>query len=341
MNGEGKKIATIIDVAQRSGTSISTVSRVINGKGGVSPELETRILAAIRDLRYRPNSVAQALKNKNTRLIGLIIPSVCNPIFSLLVKEMEKSAEAADYSILLCNSDGSIEKEIKYLELMVKNCVEGIIFNATGIYDERFLLVAEANIPLLLYGKKLPGLTCRNITLNNQGGAYRAVEHLIITGSKHIAFVFGQYESISATEDRFAGYRQALQANSLPFDERLVIRTQNAEDDGGRYATGLLLEKAPYVDAIFASNDIMAMGCLDELLRSGKRVPEDIAVMGYDGIPYVRMVRPSLSTIGTPTAEMGAEAVRIILDQISGADNSASETLFEPILIAADSTKTP
>ena len=221
-----KKMATIVDVARFANVSISTVSRVINGQDGVSDELLNRISNAIEALNYKPNSIAQALKSKSTKLIGVIIPSVTNPTFSILAKSLEDAAEKFGYSLLICNSDSSVKKEVKCLNTLIKYQVDGIVFNGMGIYDSGFNRVNEAGVPLIFIGRKVEGFKCSNVTTDNKKGAYMAVTHLISAGARRIGFIFGKHESISATEDRFMGYKEALRDNKIALDEALIVRTQ-------------------------------------------------------------------------------------------------------------------
>ena len=334
-----KKAATIVDVARYANVSISTVSRVINLQGGVSEELNNRIANAINELNYRPNSVAQALKSKSTRLIGVIIPSVSNPTFSTITKSLENAAEKYGYSTLICNSDSSVEKEVKYLNTLIARQVDGIIFNGMGIYDPRFNKVYEAGVPIILVGKKVDGFPCSNVTVNNKKGAYDAVRYLIRTGARRIGFIFGKHETVSATEDRFAGYREALDKSGILFDEKLVIRTSNAQDDGGRFATRCLLDAIPDIDAIFVSNDFMALGCMDELRIRGKKIPDEISVMSYDGIPFGRFMTPPLSTMAVPAEEMAKAAIEMLIKRINHSVYYEQEIVFEPRMLIGGSTK--
>ncbi|HWR22125.1 MAG TPA: LacI family DNA-binding transcriptional regulator [Feifaniaceae bacterium] len=339
--GQPKKLATIIDVARLADVSISTVSRVINRQGGVSDELGRRIFSAIETLHYKPNSVAQALKSKSTRLIGVIIPSVSNPIFSVLTKSLEEAAERYDYSLLISSSDSSVEKEVKCLDTLINHQVDGIVFNGMGVYDPRFSRVYEAGLPLIYIGRKIEGFPCSNVTINNKKGAYVAVTYLIESGARRIGFIFGKHESISATEDRFMGYKEALENSGIPFDDALIVRTRDAQDDGGRYATRHLLDTVSDLDAIFVSNDLMALGCLNQLQIYGKKVPKEIAVMGYDGIPYGKFMTPSLSTMIVPSKEMATAAVEMLMRRIDRPDYMEEEIVFETQMYLGASTKKP
>lgn len=342
---EAKKVAdrqkatTIVDVGKRANVSISTVSRVINHQGGVSPELEKRILEAINQLNYRPNSVAQALKSKATRLIGVIVPSISNPVFSAETEYYAAEAERYGYSLITCSSNSSIDREVKCIQTLVKHQVDGIIFNGMGVYRPEFEAIRDAKIPLVFVGKQMEQFDCDNVTLDNRSGAYQAVSHLIRTGTKRIAFVFGSHESVTATDDRYAGYRAALYDHGIPLDESLVIRAQSAEDDGGHDAAMQLLERVPDVEAIFASNDMIALGCMEQLRNSGICIPEQISIMGSDGIQYGRMMTPPLSSMVTPIREMVQRTVELLIQRIEANGGPQKEIVFQPTIYLGGSTR--
>jgi LacI family transcriptional regulator len=330
--------ATIKHVAKMAGVSISTVSRVINKKGGVSKELEDKIQNAIHQLKYTPNTVARALKAKSTKSIGLIIPSIENPVFPALVKVIEDMAKKYGFSIILCNSDGILEEEAKYVQLLVEKQVDGIILNAIGDYHEKFDIIRNTNTPIIVLGRKIDGFIATSITVNNFTGAYMAVEYLINTGMKNIAFLLGAMESSSAINDRFEGYKQALRDHRIRFDNKLVAKG-NRSLEGGVYATEDLVKRGVSFDAVFASNDMMALGCVEKLLDSGYKVPEEISVMGYDDIPMASIFRPHLSTVRTPIQKFGKEAVKAILRIIYTKNDKLNDVAFEPELIIRETTR--
>lgn len=337
-NQENQGVATIKDVARMANVSISTVSRVINNKGGVSKELEDRIKQAIEKLKYKPNTVARALKAKSTKSIGLIIPSIENPIFPPLVKVIEDTAKRYGFSTILCNSDGVVEEEAKYLELLVEKQVDGIIFNAEGDYHESFEIVKNTNTPIIVLGREIPGFKTSSVTINNFRGAYMAVEYLVKTGMKDIAFLFGQLETKSAINDRFEGYKKALKDNKIKYRKELVAKGKRSIE-GGALATAELLSRGVKFDSIFASNDIMAIGCIEKLLDHGYRVPEDISVIGYDDIPMASIFRPHLSTVRSPIKDFGIAAVKAILRIIYSKKDMLQEKRFEPELVIRQTTK--
>lgn len=335
---ENKTAATIKDVAKLAMVSTSTVSRYINNQGDVSEESAERIKAAIQELNYRPSVIARALKFKATKSIGLIIPSIENPVFPPLVKVIEDTASRYGFSTILCNSEGDTDKEAKYLELLLEKQVDGIIFDAMGEYNQGFEPIKKADTPIVVIGKKVKNFETANVTASNYKGAFSAVEYLIKTGMKKIVFLSGKMESSSAISDRFEGYRAALQSYNIPYDEKLVVK-ETRSFEGGIYAADELLSKGLSFDAIFASNDIMAIGCMERLSESGYSIPKNISIIGYDDIPSSRIIRPRLSTVLNPQQDLGVESVKMVLRRIhTGKNIIEEEKSFDPVLKIREST---
>ena len=331
------KAVTIKEVAKLAGVSISTVSRVINDKSGVTPDTQARIEQAISQLNYRSNSIARALRINSTKTIGFIVPSVENPTFGILAKAIESTANEYGFSTILCNSEGQIEKEVHYLRLLLEQQVDGILFNALGLYDERFSKILGSDTPIIVIGRKVPGFPTANITTDNREGARRAVSYLINSGLKHIAFIYGQFESVTAIEDRFNGYRNALVENGIPFRQELVMDTEPSFDSGAK-AVQKLLDSNIQFDGIFASNDLIALSCIQQLDLRGLRIPTDVSVMGYDRIPFSQMRYPKLSTVDSKLTVLGQEAVKAIIELIRSKSGSRSEIIIQPSLVLGGTT---
>ena len=333
-----QRAATIIDVARLANVSKSAVSRFINKQDGVSREAEEKITKAINELKYKPNTVARALKAKTTKSIGLIIPSIENPVFPPLVKVIEDTARKYGFSTILCNSEGSIEQEADYLGLLVEKQVDGVIFNAMGEYKESFEVLRNTNTPVVVIGRKIEKFDTANITVDNYKGAFMAVEYLIKSGMRDIAFLSGHLESSTAINDRYEGYKAALEANGIGFKPNLVIKEVRSFEGGIDAASELIARKEKF-DSVFASNDIMAIGCMEKLLDCGYSIPNDISVIGYDDIPSARIIKPKLSTVINPVNGFGVEAVKALLRIIYTGNDSHMEKKFEPELVIRESTR--
>lgn len=330
--------ATLHDVARLADVSIATVSRIVNEKGGVSPELDKRIRQAIYDLGYVPNTVARALKARQSKILGLIIPTVENPVFPPLVKVIEEHAHENGFSTILCNSEGRVEQEAKYIELLVEKQADGIILDAIGDFHERFSIVKRSRTPFLVIGRAIKNLKTSIVTIDNFRGGYMATDHLLQKGLTKIAFLFGFLESKSAINDRFLGYKQALEDNRIEYDKRLVVYSDRTVE-GGSQATEKLLSRSIPFEGVFASNDIMAMGCIDRLFHAGLRVPEDVRVVGYDDIPFASIFRPSLTTIHSPLVALGENAFELIHGIITRGQDQYESRLLVPELVVRESTR--
>ena len=333
-----QKAATILDVARLANVSKSAVSRHINKQDGVAREAEEKIIKAIDELKYKPNSIARALKAKATKSIGLIIPSIENPVFPPLIKVIEDTARRYGFSTILCNSEGSIEQEADYIELLVEKQVDGVIFNAMGDYRESFDILKNTNTPLVVIGRKIENFNTANITVDNFKGAFMAVEYLIKSGLKDIAFLSGHLESSTAINDRYEGYKAALEANGIAFNQNLVIREVRSFEGGIEAACELIARKDKF-DSIFASNDIMAIGCMEKLMDCGYSIPHDISVIGYDDIPSARIIKPKLSTVLNPVKGFGVESVKALLRIIYTGTDSHIEKKFDPELVIRETTR--
>lgn len=329
---------TIIDVAKQAGVSKATVSRVLNNNTGVSEELEIRVKDAIKKLDFHPNRLARALKAKNSSSIGLIVPSVENPIFAQLTQVVETMAQKFGFSTILCNSEGRIEKEEEYMHLLLEKQVDGIIFDAAGEYADGFSRVIEQRVPIVLVGRKIEGFPVANIDADNRLGGNRATLQLIRTGCSKIIFMYAEHEAKSAINMRYLGYRDALDEHSIPIDERYIIKTHLTFESGAQATQKILDQKIPF-DAIFASNDLVALGCLDTLIEYGIKVPEEVSVIGYDNITFGEMVRPRISTVSNQVQKIGTEAVKCLLRQIYSNHSDKEEVVIQPQLVIRQSTR--
>jgi DNA-binding LacI/PurR family transcriptional regulator len=296
--------------------------------GGVSDELTERIEQAIGALQYRSNGVARALRVNATHLLGLIVPSVANPAFGTLAQAVEQTTNAHGYSTILCNSEGDIDNEIRYLKLLINQQVDGILFNSMGIYDQRLNSLMNAGVPVVVIGRKIPGLPTTNVTTDNRKGAFDAVAYLINKGLRRIAFASGVYESVTALEDRYNGYKDALGKYRIPFDERLVI---NVHKDLASVEESIrkLISSGAAFDGVFASNDIIALNIIKDLERMGFRVPNDVCVMGYDMIPFSQMRYPALSTVDSHLQQLGHDATMKLIGLIEGVPDMHGETMVQ------------
>ncbi|WP_003542236.1 LacI family DNA-binding transcriptional regulator [Desulfotomaculum nigrificans] len=328
-------MATIKDVAKLAGVSVSTVSRALNGSGYVDRTTEERVMAAVKQLNYKPNQIARGLISKKTKTFGLILPDISNPFFPEMARGAEDEASKHGYNIILCNSDWQIEKEKMHLNLLQQKCVDGIILVGSRINEQYLSVLSKSATPIVLLDRT-SALDIHSISTNNVLGAYLATKHLIDQGYQNIAHIAGPALSPSA-QQRLAGYRKALVEHYRVFD--LVLVTEgDYRIAGGTLAMQRLLRLATIPDAVFCANDLMAIGALEALQQAGVKVPEEIALVGYDGINLARYVNPKLTTIIQPTYQMGIMAVQLILETISSGQKNFKSIELDPILEIRESS---
>jgi len=310
------KASNIYDVARHARVSVFTVSAVVNKNGNVSPTLRRRVEAAVQKLNYRPNLLARGLVMRQTHTIGIVVRDIVNPFFPLLVRGAEDAAQKAGYSVLLCNSDDQREKEEQYLELLLSKRVDGILLNKApgNLSASRRNLLAESRVPVVSLMRTSPDLKGDAVVTDDEKGAFEAVSHLARVGHRQIALVSGPL-SVSNGKARWRGFRKALQASGLQYEPDLVIEGDYHIDSG--YRAGLfLLPRRP--DAVFVANYLMTVGLMKAADEIGLRCPEDFGLASFDDYPWLSCFRPRLTTVELPKYEIGATAVQILLERISG-----------------------
>lgn len=333
-------MSTIKDIARLARVSTATVSYVLNGTRTVSPERHQRVTAAIAELQYRPNAVAQSLRRKQTRTIGLVIPDNSNPFFAEVAKGVEDAGYEAGVSVILCNSDSSFDRELRYMELLQDKRVDGVIFIATTAKAGHIRALAAAGVPLVTFYRQLPELDVDTLVVDNLGGGYLATRHLIELGHTAIACV-APASTASPSSLRVKGFRQAMAEAGLPVDEALIYHGDN-RFSGGKEAGAHLLDTGKPFTAIFAGNDVMAIGVLRTLQEQGRRVPADISVIGFDGISLGAYVTPALTSVVQPRYEAGQTAFKLLLERMrDGYSGPQRAITLETRLEVRDSTAAP
>ena len=312
--------ATIADVAARAGVSTATVSRVLAGVGQARPETRARVLDAARVLDYRPSEVARSLKRRSTQTLGLIITDIENPYFPQLVRSVEDAARASGYSVLLCNAADDPEREASYLALLVDRRVDGLVIAASSLGVRHGEWLAAPPIPVVLVNTAAPDVGLPTITSDNELGGRMAADHLLGLGHRRFGYLMPPPRNVDAPV-RVAGVRAALASANLPVDA-LTEATGDATVRGGETAAHELIDRAPDTTAIIAYNDLMAIGALRALAGRGRRVPDDVSVVGFDDVALAAYVGPPLTTIAQRTDEMGRWAVA----QLTGDGNGAGPT---------------
>jgi LacI family transcriptional regulator len=328
--------ATIREVAQAAGVSVATVSRVVSGSSHhVRPDTRGRVVAAVARLRYQPNLVARGLKKRVTNTIGLIVPDISNPFYPAIARGIEDVASRAGRGVLLCNTYEDLTKERAYLSLLDKRMVDGLIFATVGANTSHLRMLRRRGVPVVLIARAPDQVNIDAVLVDNRRGGREATEHLLRLGHERIAFIGGP-AALAVADERRTGYVDALSAAGLAFDPAL-IRHANFQADGGSAAVGSLLDGGVSFTAIVATNDLMAIGAMEELRRRGYGVPREVAVVGFDDITFASLVEPRLTTIAQPKYRMGCLAMERLLELLGGERSRPRRTVLEPELIVRES----
>ena len=322
--------ATIRDVARRAEVSVASVSRTLNGLGNVSEETRARVEEAVRQLGYVPHAGARSLSLAKTNAIGVVLPALHGEFFSEIVRGMDDIASARDYFLLLSNMHPETHGGTAILRAM-RGRVDGLLLMAPHVRDQDLVEALPPGLPTLLINTRAPVAERPGIHLDNAAGAVAVAEHLLALGRKRIVHIGGPQGNIDAKEraDAFSG-RLAAEP-----DVQLEVLQGDFYEESGAEAVKSLLAKGAAFDAIFAANDNMAIGAFEALRKAGVRVPEDVAVAGFDDIPLAAHL--GITTVRVRIAELGQRAVERLLEILGGSDCPGDE-LHKPQLVIRDTT---
>jgi len=331
-----KEKITIKDIARIANVSHTTVSRALNAKSRIRNETKERILSIASELNYQPNFVARSLVMKRTKMLGLVITTIANPFYTELAQGIEATAIELGYNIILCSTHSDLSIEKRYIEMLRSKGVDGIIFTSAHMGDPNITALADDEFPIILVNRRTyhPGVREKvdYVGVNNMLGGFLAVEHLIRLGHKRIGVIGGSSES-SVGFERLEGGKRALAAYGVEERGEYFLEgdfLRNSGYQGGKR----FLEMAEPPSAIFATNDYMALGTYMALAEEDIRVPEEMALVGFNDIEFTAMKGVELTTIGQKKYEMGSIAVKTLVEKIEkGEAGSPEEIILEPELI--------
>jgi LacI family transcriptional regulator len=332
-------VVTIHDVARRARVSIATVSHVINETRPVSDELQARVNQAMEELGYQPNRLARGLRRGETYTIGLIVSDIADPFFAEMARCIEDAGFERGYSVILCNSDRRHDKERFYAKLLIEKQVDGVIFGTLGTSTESIRMLQKRNIPLIVVDREVSDVEVDMVLVDNAQGGWLATQHLIDLGHRRIGCITGDV-AITTFAQRVEGYRQALSNADLAIDETLIVYGSVVQD-GGHQATHQLLSMDDPPTAIFASIDMLAIGVIQEAATMGRRVPDDLSVIGFDDIALAALFTPPLTTISQPKQDMGSLATEMLLERIVDPNLTARTQLLDTALVVRGTTAPP
>lgn len=311
--------ATIYDVAKESGVSYSTVSRVLNGFEFVKEETRSKVLATAEKLGYVANMQARSLAGGRTRIIGLLVPGLDNGYIGEIVRGVDDEIAKFKYDLMLYTTRRRTGSEAQYAKAISNGLTDGLILIVPLLDREYLETLREHKFPYVLVDQIDPKFHSAVVDSTNWQGAYDATQHLIELGHRRIAFIKG-LPALQSAAERWQGYRAALSDHQIPYDETLVLEGDFFTPSG--YAAGQhLISMSPRPTAVFASNDLMALGVMQAFYEGGLRVPHDISLVGFDDIPQVSLVYPQLTTVRQPLEQMGRIAVNLLIEQIENPGN--------------------
>jgi LacI family transcriptional regulator len=325
----------IREVAKEAGVSVATVSRVLNHSGYVKEETYQKVIAAIRRLNYVPNGVARSMVKGSTRTIGLILPDITNPYFPMLARGVEDAAITQGYLVILCNTDNNPDTEAMYLSMLREKCVDGLVYVSSSSSTDHVREFAR-HLPVVWVDRMPVGVEGDVVAGDDLLGGYLATRHLLSLGRRRIAFIAGP-DGLMTAEERERGYRLALKEAGLVPEDELMARGDFQFASGRRAMTEILGRTRP--DALFASNDLMALGAMEVIAEAGYRIPGDIAVVGYDNIMFARLAKPPLTTVEQPSYLIGVTACEVAMERIARRELPVQKKLFKPTLVVRASTQ--
>ncbi len=330
-----KKRVTIKDVAAAAGVSRQTVSRAINDQGEISPATKERVLQAIAELGYQPNRLAQGMVTRRTQTVALLVSDIANPFFPEVARGVQDTAREQGYNVFLCNTDGTAAEEAETMHLLAAQGVDGIITFASNISTPALCHFADHYHPIIVINRAIDHPHINLLMVDNKAGARLAVAHFVAAGHNQIGMLASTKSTLSQTR-RVRGFQSCLTEHNLP-NEMIV---QNEPTIDGGYAGLLaLLERWEGITAVFTYNDLMAIGALQACRTLSKKVPEDIAIIGFDDIHLAAVVTPTLSSVHVDKYAIGQMAMTRIFAMLNEPDKTFDQMDLLPDLILRESTK--
>ena len=333
------KRMTMKDVADLAGVSKTTVSHVINETRFVEVSTRSKVLQAMKELGYYPNTVARSLRSGETKTIGMIVPDSTNLFFADIARRIENYGYENGYSVILCNSDNNIDKQQNYINTLISKQVDGVIFISSGESREDLQRLSESEIPIVVADRIVPLNLADVVLINNEEAGYIATKYLIDLGHRRIACITGSSE-LNPSMRRVEGYRRALSENEIVVPEEYIVQGDFQFQSGEMMMTKLMnLPQRP--TAVFVLNDMMAIGAVSAARRLGVGVPDDVSIVGFDDIALASLLYPPLTTMAQPTEEIARVAVELLIQKIAhqDVDHENKKYVLNARLIVRDSTK--
>ncbi|MGB9757048.1 MAG: LacI family DNA-binding transcriptional regulator [Candidatus Bipolaricaulaceae bacterium] len=332
-------MVTIKDIAQVAGVSPSTVSRALNDSPLISKETKARIRRIAEELGYERNELARGLVKGTSRALGLIVPDITNPFFAEIARGVSDVAHAEGYGVLLCTTEGDLTREAEYLRFLRRKRVDGLILSAVTMDDPNLSEVLNSSIPFVLVSRLVRGLDAPFVVGDDKTGARLAVEHLVRLGHEKIAFLGGP-ANVQSSHDRMIAYQGVLREYGLKLYSGLAVFADFTQK-AGYEAAKKMLRGSSRPTAIFAANDVIALGVMEAAEELGLSIPQDLSLVGYDDISYAALPRIQLTTVAQPTYEMGKIAAEYLLAVCEGEAREKLRCVLPPRLVVRKTTAPP
>ncbi len=330
-------MATIYEVAKLAGVSLATVSRVMNDSGKVTPKTRGKVLAAIAELGYIPNSMAQSLASRRSNSVGILIPELHGPFFGEMLSSVEKELRDAGKRVIITAGHSDENKERDCIEFLLGSSCDALILHVYSVSHDYLIELNKGPVPIIILNNHVPEMAENCIYLDNEHGGYLATKALLDHGHRKLAYISGPSWKVDSFK-RLTGHKKALQEYGLVIDEKLIVEGDFEEASGRVAMTKLLSLSMPFTGVVCA-NDEMAAGAMDTARKQGLNVPTDISIIGYDNVNFTRYLHPKLSSIGCRIREMGQMAARCVLKNAYGQTDLEIQNTFKPRLVLRDSIK--
>jgi LacI family transcriptional regulator len=327
------------DVANRAGVSLTTVSRVLNNEKSVLPDKRERVYKAIEELGFNRSYIARSLAIRKSGLVGVVVPDITYSFYAQMLSGIEDYASSKGYSIIICNIEEKLGKEMHYLKLFAEMRVSGIVMMHEKLDEKIARFMTDCGIPIVLASVRPKLLAGRlpSVNIDDFKASYEATEYLIRRKRRRIALIAGSQEDPTAGEARYEGFKAALRDYGMPFDDSLVRFGAFSVEDGYRLAREIFQAAAVRPDALFAVGDIMAVGALRWLSEAGVAVPAEVSVMGFDDLPVATVCTPRLSTVRQPIKELGVAAMQTLIKSMGESTRVIREVILKHEIVERES----
>jgi DNA-binding LacI/PurR family transcriptional regulator len=330
-------MSTIRDVARVAGVSTATVSRVINAPDTVRVETRERVQRAMEVCRYKYNALARGFVTKQSHTLGLIIPTITNPIFAESTRGAQDFANELGYQVILANSDYQYEKEKRLVKVLRERQIDGLLITTTNLGGGVLKGLLDDGFPFVLLYSTVRKGPMSAVGVDNFSGGYRATEHLVRLRHRRIAMLAGGFSFSDKSYHRWLGYKKCLSTHNIPYDPTLVVQTQYTLSSGKEGVKALLSVNDPPT-AVFCSNDYIALGAMQGAREVGITIPRDLSVVGFDDMAISSFINPSLTTIRQPAYDMGRLGAELLLEHIAKAVSRPVHKMLETSLVVREST---